>query len=47
MLSNGLKISEASMSAKIDMTKHWLSVQSGLTQEQKDKINNLNIKGLI
>lgn len=46
LLSESLKISEASMSAKIDMSKYWLAVQSGLTQEQKEKIDKLNLKGI-
>ncbi|MDO9028258.1 MAG: penicillin-binding protein 2 [Candidatus Roizmanbacteria bacterium] len=46
LLSESLKISEASLSAKIDMSKYWLAVQSGLTQEQKEKIDKLNLKGI-
>ena len=45
-LSNSLEVTEASISAKIDMSKYWLSIQSGLTQEQKDKIQKLNLKGI-
>lgn len=45
-LSEILEIPEASVSAKIDMTKYWLAVQNGLTQEQKDKIDKLNLKGV-
>lgn len=41
-----LEIPEASLSAKIDMSKYWLAIQSGLTQEQKDKIEKLNLKGV-
>ncbi len=46
LLSESLEISEASISAKIDMSKYWIAVQNGLTQEQKDKINKLNLKGV-
>lgn len=46
LLSDSLEIPEASISAKIDMSKYWLSVQDGLTQEQKDKIDKLNLKGV-
>lgn len=46
LLSDSLEIPEASISAKIDMSKYWLSVQSGLTQEQKEKIDRLNLKGV-
>ncbi len=46
LLSESLEISEASISAKIDMSKYWIAVQSGLTQEQKDKIDKLNLKGV-
>lgn len=45
-LSEILEIPEASVSAKIDMTKYWLAIQNGLTQEQKDKIDKLNLKGV-
>ena len=45
-LGNSLEVTEASISAKIDMSKYWLSIQSGLTQEQKDKIQKLNLKGI-
>lgn len=46
LLSDSLEIPEASISAKIDMSKYWLSVQNGLIQEQKDKIDKLNLKGV-
>lgn len=46
LLNNSLEIPEASISAKIDMSKYWVAVQSGLTQEQKDKIDKLNLKGV-
>ena len=45
-LSEVLEIPEASISAKINMSKYWLALQNGLTQEQKDKIDKLNLKGV-
>ena len=44
LLSKGLELEEASISAKLDMTKDWVAISSGLTQEQKDKISKLNLK---
>jgi len=46
LLSDSLEIPEASLSANINMSKYWVGVQSGLTQEQKDKIDKLNLKGI-
>ena len=46
LLSDSLEISEASISAKIDMSKYWVAITGGLTQEQKDKIDKLNLKGV-
>ncbi len=43
-LSESLEIEEASISAKLDMSKYWVAIASGLTQEQKDKIDKLNLK---
>ena len=45
-LSEVLEIPDASISAKINMSKYWLALQNGLTQEQKDKIDKLNLKGV-
>ncbi len=45
LLSVSLEVPAASISAKIDMSKYWLAIQGGLTQEQKDKIDKLNLKG--
>ncbi len=46
LLSESLEIPEASISARIDMSKDWLAIQGGLTQEQKNKIDKLNLKGV-
>ncbi|MFA6080789.1 MAG: penicillin-binding protein 2 [Patescibacteria group bacterium] len=46
LLSKSLEIDEASISAKLDMTKYWVAIANGLTQEQKDKLDNLNLKGI-
>jgi len=44
LLSESLEIEEASISPKLDMSKDWVAIASGLTQEQKDKIDKLNLK---
>ncbi len=46
LLSEGLEVEEASISAKLDMSKYWLAIRGGLTQEQKDKIDKLKLKGV-
>ena len=46
LLSKNLEIEEASISAKLDMTKYWVAIANGLTQEQKDKLDKLNLKGV-
>ncbi|MFA6532800.1 MAG: penicillin-binding protein 2, partial [Patescibacteria group bacterium] len=46
LLSKNLEIDEASISAKLDMTKYWVAIANGLTQEQKDKLDKLNLKGI-
>jgi cell division protein FtsI/penicillin-binding protein 2 len=46
LLSKSLEIDEASISAKLDMTKYWVAIANGLTQEQKDKLDKLNLKGI-
>lgn len=46
LLSASLEVEEASISAKLDMTKYWVAITSGLTQEQKEKIDKLNLKGI-
>lgn len=45
-LSQGLEMPEASLSAKIDMSKYWVAIEDGLTQDQKDKIDKLNLSGV-
>ncbi|HEX7542685.1 MAG TPA: penicillin-binding protein 2 [Patescibacteria group bacterium] len=46
LLSGSLETDEASISAKLDMSKDWVAISGGLTQEQKDKIDKLNLKGI-
>jgi len=46
LLSKSLEVDEASISAKLDMSKYWVAISGGLTQEQKDKIDKLNLKGI-
>lgn len=46
LLSESLKVEEASISAKLDMSKYWVAIAGGLTQEQKEKIDKLNLKGI-
>ena len=46
LLSKSLEIEEASISAKLDMSKDWVAISGGLTQEQKDKIDKLKLKGI-
>ncbi len=41
-----LAIGEATLEARIDETKDWVSIQSGLTEEQKNQLTKLNIKGI-
>lgn len=43
LLSESLEVEEASISAKLDMLKDWIAISGGLTQEQKDKIDKLNL----
>ncbi|MEK9169951.1 MAG: penicillin-binding protein 2, partial [Patescibacteria group bacterium] len=46
LLSESLKVEKASISAKLDMSKYWVAIAGGLTQEQKEKIDKLNLKGI-
>lgn len=46
LLSKSLEVEEASISAKLDMSKDWVAISGGLPQEQKDKIDKLNLKGV-
>ncbi len=41
-----LAIGEATLEARIDDTKDWIAIQSGLSEEQKNQLAKLNIKGL-
>lgn len=41
-----LAIGEATLEAKIDQTKDWVAIQSGLTEEQKNKIVRQKINGI-
>ncbi len=43
LLSESLEVEEASISPKLDMSKDWVAIASGLTQEQKDKLDKLNL----
>ncbi|MFA6017506.1 MAG: penicillin-binding protein 2 [Patescibacteria group bacterium] len=45
-ISKSLEVDEASISAKLDMSKYWVAIAGGLTQEQKDKLDKLNLKGI-
>jgi len=46
LLSENLEMEETSISAKLDMSKYWVAIAGGLTQEQKDKFDKLNLKGI-
>ncbi len=46
LLSKSLEVPEASISAKIDMSKYWLAIQGDLSQEQKEKIDRLKLQGV-
>jgi cell division protein FtsI/penicillin-binding protein 2 len=46
LISKNLEMEEASISAKLDMSKYWVAIAGGLTQEQKDKLDKLNLKGV-
>lgn len=41
-----LQVGEASLAARIDKTKNWVSIKSGVGEDQKQKILNLSLKGL-
>lgn len=45
-LSKTLKIEEASMEARIDMNKDWISITSRVSEEKKAEIENLKIEGV-
>jgi len=45
-LAKILKISEASISARIDTTKTWASVWGGISKQDRDTISGLNLPGM-
>lgn len=45
-LSQTLEMDEASLSAKIDDKKDWISIISGIDEEKKKQIENLKIAGI-
>lgn len=45
-LSEKLEINESSLEAKIDKTKEWLAITSGINEDKKKEIEKLNLKGV-
>ncbi len=45
-LAQNLSLSEASVSALIDMNKSWISLVTGITSETKAQLLSLNLKGV-
>ncbi len=45
-LSRILEIPEASIEAKVDETKYWMAITSGITQEKKEAIDSLRLPGV-
>ncbi|KKQ01912.1 MAG: Stage V sporulation protein D [Candidatus Roizmanbacteria bacterium GW2011_GWA2_36_23] len=45
-LSSVLEIEEASLEAKIDDSKYWISIKSGIEEDRKKSIEKLGLKGL-
>lgn len=41
-----LKIGESTLESKIDMTKVWVPIQAGVSQDQKKALAKINLKGL-
>lgn len=41
-----LQIGEASLTARIDKTKNWVAIRSGLDKDQKQKLLDFGLKGL-
>ncbi len=41
-----LKVGEATLESKIDMSKVWVPIQAGVTQDQKKALAKKNLKGL-
>lgn len=45
-LAHVLQVDEASIEAKLDMTKQWAAVYSGITEEQRNTIQSLHLGGV-
>ncbi|MCX7955871.1 MAG: penicillin-binding protein 2 [Patescibacteria group bacterium] len=45
-LSDKLEIPEASLEAKIDESKQWLAITSGIDEEKKNQIDKLKLNGI-
>lgn len=45
-LSRELGVEEASLAARMDMTKQWVALYNGITQDQKDRIDALKLPGI-
>ena len=45
-ISEVLEISEASIESKIDMSKYWISLKSGVEEEQKKTLEKLQLDGI-
>ncbi len=45
-LSKALGVEEASIAARLDLTKDWVSLYTGLPQDKKDKIDALKLAGI-
>lgn len=45
-LDEVLKLGEATIEARFDDTKYWVSILSGIEEKEKDKISKLNLKGV-
>lgn len=41
-----LHIGESTLEARIDESKYWVALANGIGEEDKDKINNLKLKGI-
>jgi len=45
-LSEKLEMEEASLEAKIDLSKEWIAIKAGIEEDKKNEIEKLNIKGV-
>lgn len=45
-LDEVLKLGEATIEARFDDTKYWVSILSGIEEKEKDKISKYNLKGV-